>query len=92
MTVHGMLDELDNYQRAAKRLLETYQWPEEGWPTSWILHFMQEFSRLDSNNAAQSIGVGEREGRVLSSLVSMRNFGFSHGIGIKIILNVLMNR
>lgn len=36
---------------------------------------------MDSNNYAKSCGLGEREGRVYSGLVSRRNYGFSHGIG-----------
>ena len=36
---------------------------------------------MDSNNFFDSCGLGEREGRVFSDLVSKRNYGFSHGIG-----------
>jgi O-phospho-L-seryl-tRNASec:L-selenocysteinyl-tRNA synthase len=36
---------------------------------------------MDSNNFTGNCGVGEREGRVYSKLVSQRHFGFSHGIG-----------
>jgi O-phospho-L-seryl-tRNASec:L-selenocysteinyl-tRNA synthase len=35
----------------------------------------------DNDNDARWCGVGEREGRVYSSLVSQRHFGMSHGIG-----------
>jgi O-phospho-L-seryl-tRNASec:L-selenocysteinyl-tRNA synthase len=36
---------------------------------------------MDSNNYSKVCGLGEREGRLFSSLVSKRNYGFSHGIG-----------
>lgn len=36
---------------------------------------------MDSNNFEQNCGLGEREGRVFSSLVARRNYHFSHGIG-----------
>ena len=35
----------------------------------------------DSNNFSGKIGVGEREGRVYSTLVSDRHFELTHGIG-----------
>ncbi len=37
--------------------------------------------QMDSNNFADAAGVGEREGRVYSSLVAERNFGLAHGMG-----------
>ena len=36
---------------------------------------------MDSNNYSKVCGLGEREGRLFSSLVSRRNYHFSHGIG-----------
>ena len=36
---------------------------------------------MDSNNFVKSVGVGEREARVASSLVYKRHFGLAHGIG-----------
>lgn len=36
---------------------------------------------MDSNNFIDRCGVGEREGRVFSSLVSKRHYYLSHGIG-----------
>lgn len=36
---------------------------------------------MDSNNYSKSAGLGEREGRIFSSLVAKRNYGFSHGLG-----------
>lgn len=36
---------------------------------------------MDTNNSPETIGAGEREGRVASALVARRHFGLSHGIG-----------
>ena len=36
---------------------------------------------LDSNNSLEQYGVGEREGRIYSSIVKERCFGLAHGIG-----------
>jgi O-phospho-L-seryl-tRNASec:L-selenocysteinyl-tRNA synthase len=36
---------------------------------------------MDSNNFNGNCGVGEREGRIYSNLVSNRHYGFAHGIG-----------
>ena len=35
----------------------------------------------NSTAAGRWVGVGEREGRIYSSLVSSRNFGLGHGMG-----------
>lgn len=40
-----------------------------------------DFSTMDSNNFSGNCGVGEREGRVFSEIVSRRHFYLSHGIG-----------
>jgi O-phospho-L-seryl-tRNASec:L-selenocysteinyl-tRNA synthase len=42
---------------------------------------LHELAMMDSNNYSGNVGVGEREGRVYSSLVSHRHFGLTHGIG-----------
>lgn len=36
---------------------------------------------MDSNNSQSNIGIGEREGRVLSTLVKERHFSMIHGMG-----------
>lgn len=36
---------------------------------------------MDSNNFMDNVGMGEREGRVYSSIVSRRHFGLMHGVG-----------
>ncbi|KAH3705805.1 O-phosphoseryl-tRNA selenium transferase [Pelomyxa schiedti] len=55
--------------------------PEEGWDDRVIEQFLSELSAMDSNNFPENIGVGEREARVFSSLVSRRHIWMSHGIG-----------
>jgi O-phospho-L-seryl-tRNASec:L-selenocysteinyl-tRNA synthase len=41
----------------------------------------QDLALMDSNNFLGNVGVGEREGRVFSSLVAQRHYRMSHGIG-----------
>lgn len=48
---------------------------------SVIEYILEELSIMDSNNFQSNCGVGEREGRVYSSIVSRRHHGLSHGIG-----------
>jgi O-phospho-L-seryl-tRNASec:L-selenocysteinyl-tRNA synthase len=36
---------------------------------------------MDSNNFTEGCGLGEREGRVFSNIVSRRHYHFAHGIG-----------
>jgi O-phospho-L-seryl-tRNASec:L-selenocysteinyl-tRNA synthase len=69
--------------------------PDTGWSDIQIQHFIFFLSTLDTNNKVQVqsesggssgessrwCGVGEREGRVFSSLVSQRHYGLSHGMG-----------
>lgn len=46
-----------------------------------IEQFLLQLSTLDSNNFANKVGAGEREGRVFSDIVQKRHFYMSHGIG-----------
>lgn len=69
--------------------------PDAGWSDLQIQHLLLTLSTLDTNSgepvssaSASSggqvgrwCGVGEREGRVYSSLVVQRHYGLSHGIG-----------
>lgn len=63
--------------------------PDDGWSDIQIQHFLFILSTLDTNNkqmtgsssASRWCGVGEREGRLYSSLVANRHFGFAHGMG-----------
>jgi O-phospho-L-seryl-tRNASec:L-selenocysteinyl-tRNA synthase len=69
-----------HHTKQIKQLLSQRQMPKEGWNDAQILHLMQSLSIMDSNNFAQA-GIGEREGRVFSSLVRQRHYHLSHGIG-----------
>ncbi|VEU37930.1 unnamed protein product [Pseudo-nitzschia multistriata] len=67
--------------------------PDCGWSDVQIQSLLFLFSTLDTNNKTLATGsgsseeevrwcgVGEREGRVYSSLVAHRHFGLSHGMG-----------
>jgi len=62
-------------------LLTQRRLPAEGWDDSMIQQFLDELASFDTNNFKGNVGVGEREGRVLSDLVRRRHFGLTHGIG-----------
>lgn len=64
-----------------KNLLVHRRLPSAGWDDTTIEYLTNEFSLMDSNNFYSNAGVGEREGRVFSSIVSRRHFGLAHGIG-----------
>ena len=42
---------------------------------------MNRIALMDSNNYQGNTGVGEREGRIFSSIVRDKNFNLGHGIG-----------
>ena len=77
------LSNLISSSSQCKSLFLNRRLPDDGWTDVQIQILLYTFSSLDTNNAAQSrrCGVGEREGRVYSALVSHRHFGFSHGVG-----------
>lgn len=57
--------------------------PEEGWSESTVELFLNELAVMDSNNFLGNCGVGEREGRVASSLVARRHYRFiMNGVSI----------
>jgi O-phospho-L-seryl-tRNASec:L-selenocysteinyl-tRNA synthase len=66
---------------AMTRILSQRQMPMEGWSDAHIELLLRELALMDSNNFVGNAGVGEREGRVFSSLVKRRHFDFSHGVG-----------
>eukprot|EP01052_Picozoa_sp_SAG31_P021094 SAG31_NODE_1613_length_7743_cov_5.584903_7_plen_185_part_00 len=70
-------------EQLVKKLIAQRAIPDAGWSDVSIQLLLQELSAMDSNNFPGNIGVGEREGRVFSSIVSTRHFGFSHGIGAR---------
>ncbi|EEC15032.1 O-phosphoseryl-tRNA(Sec) selenium transferase, putative [Ixodes scapularis] len=63
------------------QLLEQGRCPEEGWDDSTIEILLQNLSLMDSNNFLGNAGVGEREARIASNLVSRRHYRLGHGIG-----------
>ncbi|KAL5967637.1 O-phosphoseryl-tRNA Sec selenium transferase [Taenia solium] len=78
-------------QRAVQRLcgvearfnnvMRTGCLPEEGFSEAEIEAIINKLALMDSNNWCHSVGVGEREGRILLNLVRRRHFGLAHGIG-----------
>ncbi|TWW63174.1 O-phosphoseryl-tRNA(Sec) selenium transferase [Takifugu flavidus] len=70
-----------SHEQLIRRLLEQGKCPEEGWSESTIELFLSELAVMDSNNFLGNCGVGEREGRVASSLVARRHYRLIHGIG-----------
>jgi len=68
--------------RQVRSLFANRRLPDKGWSDIQIQLFLLTLSTLDTSNSEDRwCGVGEREGRVYSSLVSQRNFGLSHGVG-----------
>ncbi|XP_035639916.1 O-phosphoseryl-tRNA(Sec) selenium transferase isoform X2 [Oncorhynchus keta] len=70
-----------SHEQLIRLLLEQGKCPEEGWSESTIELFLNELAVMDSNNFLGNCGVGEREGRVASSLVARRHYRLIHGIG-----------
>ena len=64
-----------------KTLLSERRLPMESWDDSSIEFILNQLSIMDSNNFRSNCGLGEREGRIYSSLVHRRHYGFAHGIG-----------
>lgn len=62
-------------------LLDHRALPEEGWDEITIQVLLQKIALMDSNNYQGNTGVGEREGRIFSTLVRQKHFGLGHGIG-----------
>ncbi|XP_013859837.1 O-phosphoseryl-tRNA(Sec) selenium transferase [Austrofundulus limnaeus] len=69
------------HEQLIRHLLEQGKCPEEGWSESTVELFLNELAVMDSNNFLGNCGVGEREGRVASSLVARRHYRLIHGIG-----------
>ncbi|KAG1928040.1 O-phosphoseryl-tRNA(Sec) selenium transferase [Pimephales promelas] len=69
------------HEQLIRVLIQQGKCPEEGWSESTIELFLNELAVMDSNNFLGNCGVGEREGRVASSLVARRHYRLIHGIG-----------
>uniref|UniRef100_A0A4W5Q922 O-phosphoseryl-tRNA(Sec) selenium transferase n=1 Tax=Hucho hucho TaxID=62062 RepID=A0A4W5Q922_9TELE len=70
-----------SHEQLIRQLLDQGKCPEEGWNESTTELFLNELAVMDSNNFLGNCGVGEREGRVASSLVARRHYRLIHGIG-----------
>jgi O-phospho-L-seryl-tRNASec:L-selenocysteinyl-tRNA synthase len=64
-----------------KELLEQRTIPKVGWTESQVASFISFLARLDTDKDPIASRVGEREGRVVNSLVENLCAGFCHGIG-----------
>lgn len=62
-------------------LLNHRAMPVEPFSELTIQVLMDKIALMDSNNYQGNTGVGEREGRIFSSIVRAKNFGLGHGIG-----------
>uniref|UniRef100_A0A3Q0KRT8 O-phosphoseryl-tRNA(Sec) selenium transferase n=1 Tax=Schistosoma mansoni TaxID=6183 RepID=A0A3Q0KRT8_SCHMA len=62
-------------------VLDQGQLPDVGFSEAEIEALFLQISSFDSNNWENSVGVGEREGRVLVNFIRRRHYGFTHGIG-----------
>uniref|UniRef100_A0A6A7G3Z3 O-phosphoseryl-tRNA(Sec) selenium transferase n=1 Tax=Hirondellea gigas TaxID=1518452 RepID=A0A6A7G3Z3_9CRUS len=68
-------------EKLIKALISNRRIPKDGWDSVSIELFLSEIASMDSNNFMDNVGVGEREARIFSSLVSERNYRLGHGIG-----------
>ncbi|KAM4808751.1 O-phosphoseryl-tRNA(Sec) selenium transferase [Rhinophrynus dorsalis] len=69
------------HEQLIRLLVEKGKCPKDAWDESTIELFLHELSVMDSNNFLGNCGVGEREGRVASGMVSRRHYRLIHGIG-----------
>jgi O-phospho-L-seryl-tRNASec:L-selenocysteinyl-tRNA synthase len=72
---------LKTRHNSVKLLLTQKKLPIDGWNDNTIEYAISQFSAMDSNNFNSNVGVGEREGRLYSDMVSKRHYALSHGIG-----------
>lgn len=72
---------LTSRENMIKNLLAQRSVPEEGWDDLTIEYLMNNLALMDTNNFHKKSGIGERESRIYSSIVSKRNFYMGHGIG-----------
>jgi len=55
--------------------------PKQPFDELTIQALMTKVALMDANNYIGNAGVGEREGRIFSSIVRSKNFNLGHGIG-----------
>ena len=74
--------ELSNsHENIFKNILQSRSIPDKPLNNNTINYILNQISNMDSNNGPFHIGIGEREGRILSNLVHERNYGLVHGMG-----------
>ncbi len=74
-------DSVNTVENQIMDLMNQRAVPKEGWDRLSIETLMNRIALMDSNNYHGNAGVGEREGRIFSSIVREKNFGLGHGIG-----------
>lgn len=74
-------ENIQTIHRFCRSILAQRRCPEDGLSDLMIEHILTQLSLMDANNFYSHLGGGEREGRVISTLVRRRHYGFSHGIG-----------
>jgi O-phospho-L-seryl-tRNASec:L-selenocysteinyl-tRNA synthase len=74
-------DSVNTVENAIMDLLNHRAIPKDGWDELTIHTLMNKIALMDSNNYHGNTGVGEREGRIFSTIVRDKNFGLGHGIG-----------
>ena len=72
---------LTSHEKIFQNLLNSRSIPDDPLNQNTINYILNIFSNMDSNNGPYHIGIGEREGRIISTLVHQRNYGLVHGIG-----------
>ena len=72
---------ISSHDKIFQNILHTRSIPDEPLKQNTISYILNYISNMDSNNGPYHIGIGEREGRIISSLVHQRNYGLVHGIG-----------
>jgi O-phospho-L-seryl-tRNASec:L-selenocysteinyl-tRNA synthase len=74
-------ESLHSTARTLRCILAQRRCPDEGISDAAIQLLLRQMAMMDTNNFAAHVGGGEREGRVVSSLVRQRHYHFTHGIG-----------
>jgi O-phospho-L-seryl-tRNASec:L-selenocysteinyl-tRNA synthase len=72
---------ISSHDKIFQNILHSRSIPDEALTQNTISYILNYISNMDSNNGPYHIGIGEREGRIISSLVHQRNYGLVHGIG-----------
>lgn len=64
-----------------RNLITHRKCPDRGWKEEDIEYLLSYLAKMDSNHFPDNAMVGERESRILCSLVARRHHGLGHGIG-----------